>query len=565
MDRGSDKHCAMVARLCYGTDSIPNEHGTEFKVPLPGNQHQRGIADFTEPKSAIVAFEGTREYQAWPRNLDTKLSNIATLRKAMRRRCNGGLSAFFEFFREVQDAGVHNGFFNVLSESLPNLWEDLEKWLVGGGHDSTVRVVNVTGHSLGGALATLFACCVLGEIAVRNQGDKVKVRLVTFGSPRVLSQSACDFVKDKLDCQRYVNVVKGLPNIADVVTTLPPENLGFGHVGTSLRQEHEVSLEPEELTAKHFNCGLESAGGKMQELHSLDAYLRLLGTKLVIEGNSFYDAVTLTASMLPVLANFADSDRITQQFREIEGALLDRGVKEARDKVKELKAFWCSPLDHVLPEGSSATTCVPRLHEAHERALNRLRMIRDMAKLGAAALNGLGLGMLINDLNQLKGKVLENERQLKEIANDLDSCKEETHAILKLYSSESNKQDPDYRVIEFRVTNVRKQIDECMKRLDRLEIRIHGQVREVNDLRQRATALAFNSAMAGANIFTQKGRSAVDLIAGITQGIVAMQCVKIAVKDISEVEKQLEAQLEQVDKLREEAKAILDTLDNLRI
>ena len=86
--------------------------------------------------------------------------------------------------------------------------------------------VFVTGHSLGGALATLFAC-ELGRSA-RLGRRNVTVTMVNFGSPRVGDGAFCDeynaFVPDS------VRVV----NRGDLVPTLPAL-LGYRHVDHGVR------------------------------------------------------------------------------------------------------------------------------------------------------------------------------------------------------------------------------------------------------------------------------------------------------------------------------------------
>jgi hypothetical protein len=86
--------------------------------------------------------------------------------------------------------------------------------------------VFVTGHSLGGALATLFAC-ELGRSAKMGRRN-VTVTMVNFGSPRVGDGAFCDeynaFVPDS------VRVV----NRGDLVPTLPAL-LGYRHVDHGVR------------------------------------------------------------------------------------------------------------------------------------------------------------------------------------------------------------------------------------------------------------------------------------------------------------------------------------------
>lgn len=100
------------------------------------------------------------------------------------------------------DYAVHEGF----RQSLESVWQDVDRALSG-----LSCPVFYTGHSLGGALATLAAA------RRRPRG------LYTFGSPRVGNQA---FVRSLGDVPVF-RVVDDW----DAVAVLPPEALGFEHVG----------------------------------------------------------------------------------------------------------------------------------------------------------------------------------------------------------------------------------------------------------------------------------------------------------------------------------------------
>ncbi len=106
---------------------------------------------------------------------------------------------------------VHRGF----KREADRLWEPLEKLL-----KEISKPIWFTGHSLGGALATINAGrCVLSPIPARPEG------LFTFGSPRVGNRRFINFVK--LNHYRWVNN-------NDIVTRLPPRWVGYRHAGREL-------------------------------------------------------------------------------------------------------------------------------------------------------------------------------------------------------------------------------------------------------------------------------------------------------------------------------------------
>ena len=106
---------------------------------------------------------------------------------------------------------VHRGF----KREVDDLWPELEKAL--GANKKTLWF---TGHSLGGAMATICAGrCLLSHIKSEPDG------LFTYGSPRVGDR-------------RYVNYTK-IPhfrwvNNNDIVARVPPFWFGYRHSGTEM-------------------------------------------------------------------------------------------------------------------------------------------------------------------------------------------------------------------------------------------------------------------------------------------------------------------------------------------
>lgn len=85
--------------------------------------------------------------------------------------------------------------------------------------EAKARALWFTGHSLGGAVATLAAAAFIAG-GVRVAG------LCTFGSPRVGDGKFCGVMNARLG-NRAWRVVHG----EDVVTRVPPRQLGYEHVG----------------------------------------------------------------------------------------------------------------------------------------------------------------------------------------------------------------------------------------------------------------------------------------------------------------------------------------------
>lgn len=130
---------------------------------------------------ACVAFRGTEPTQWDDIKADLKIRKV---------KCPTGF--------------VHRGFRDALNE----VWDDVSKWL----KEQKREDVFFTGHSLGGALATLAA----------SRWNTITTHLYTYGSPRVGGRK---FVKSFLSSNRY-----RFRNNNDIVTRVPFEILGYKHV-----------------------------------------------------------------------------------------------------------------------------------------------------------------------------------------------------------------------------------------------------------------------------------------------------------------------------------------------
>ena len=114
---------------------------------------------------------------------------------------------------------VHRGF----NAEVDDLWPRLEEALA-----SNARRLWFTGHSLGGAMATICAGrCFLSEI------DSLPYALFTYGSPRVGDKRFVNFVE--LNHTRWVNN-------NDIVTRVPPAWMGYRHSGQEMYLDRDGKI-----------------------------------------------------------------------------------------------------------------------------------------------------------------------------------------------------------------------------------------------------------------------------------------------------------------------------------
>ena len=144
----------------------------------------------------------------------------------------GKLDAVFD---NLQGGHVHRGFHRCYASVRPAIKEFL---LAHAGPESLIRV---TGHSLGGALASLAAM----DIATGGLPCRA-LEVYTFASPLVGgARWARHFARQRLAAWR-------IANRRDVVTKVPPASLGYRHVGTPISFSSADGLPPHSLAQTYL-------------------------------------------------------------------------------------------------------------------------------------------------------------------------------------------------------------------------------------------------------------------------------------------------------------------------
>ena len=144
---------------------------------------------------------------------------------------------------------IHEGFSRALSHVWDDIWNTLKV-------DRGSRTLWVTGHSLGGALATLAVA------RLRQEKDYPVNGLYTFGSPRVGNDNFTDNFDDDFEDFTFRFV-----NDNDVVPHVPRGDMNFSHVGTLMRFDEKGRLEAKKKKKKSL---LKKIGDRIEDTATLD-------------------------------------------------------------------------------------------------------------------------------------------------------------------------------------------------------------------------------------------------------------------------------------------------------
>jgi len=184
----------------------------------------------------IVAFKGTKSMT----NVQTDL-DFASLRAVdVFPNLNFDVEVTVDVVEGVVFARVHRGFatayLSIAKEVIERIMEEYEK---------APRPIFFTGHSLGGALATI---CAL-DFALQYPELRSNIAATTFGSPRVGNNAFADLYS------HHVQTTWRIANAGDVVTVVPPSTQGYKHVGRLVLclPAGEIILEPGTLERRIFH------------------------------------------------------------------------------------------------------------------------------------------------------------------------------------------------------------------------------------------------------------------------------------------------------------------------
>ena len=206
----------------------------------------------------IASFRGSDQWQDWLDNL-----NLPTIPTNLGRAHRGFLLALNDVWQDM--LAVIERFKNEGIDTIDN-FEQKSKY----------RSLWITGHSLGGALATLAA-------AERIDVDRPFGGVYTFGQPRCVDRTMARNMNIEAK-----NRIFRFQNNNDIISRIPQRVMGYSHVGTF----HYIDINQKIHTDIHWwNQFLDRFGGILEALeergidkfedHRLERYVEALGKILI--------------------------------------------------------------------------------------------------------------------------------------------------------------------------------------------------------------------------------------------------------------------------------------------
>ncbi|MEL6814555.1 MAG: lipase family protein [Cyanobacteria bacterium J06598_3] len=170
---------------------------------------------FRTDEFMVLAFRGSQEPQDWTTNFTTQLRNFTVRKDGVT-----GVSSY--------KGRVHTGFFLAWAIIEKSVLAQMQRWRKDLAKEGkTLPPLYITGHSLGGALATMAAAALVDHnIAVAG--------VYTFGQPRVGDRTFVSQLNQNTGGRvyRFVNNNDIVPHVPPPFSIWNPTRL-YGHVGTA--------------------------------------------------------------------------------------------------------------------------------------------------------------------------------------------------------------------------------------------------------------------------------------------------------------------------------------------
>ncbi|MEO0768074.1 MAG: lipase family protein [Cyanobacteria bacterium J06649_4] len=224
---------------------------------------------FRTEQFMVLAFRGSQEPKDWLTNVTTQLRNF-TIRK-------DGVSTLSSY-----KGRVHTGFFLAWAIIEKSVLTQIERWRKEcSDAGKTLPPLYITGHSLGGALATM-ATAALSDNGITVAG------VYTYGQPRVGDRTFVNQLNTLTQGKvfRFINNNDIVPHVPPPFSIWNPTRL-YGHVGMAKYFDGSGSIRANyKLASRLFDRllgmgqALSGAGLDLISDHNMEYYISHLDTAL---------------------------------------------------------------------------------------------------------------------------------------------------------------------------------------------------------------------------------------------------------------------------------------------
>jgi predicted lipase len=208
----------------------------QVKAFINNTEDIQGFVGYSPSHNAVIAaFRGTVDVKNWIANLDGSQVGYS--------KCSG--------------CAVHKGFYNGYSEVSATVKAQVQFVL----SKYRTAAIYVTGHSLGGALATLAALDIKGTFG------RLDV-FYSYGEPRVGNAAFASYFANQVPVFRVIHY-------ADIVPHVPPLNMAYTHGGNQIWYTEDMQ-KYQVCAAEDPNCAdsLPTYEFSTND-HSLSLYLKM--------------------------------------------------------------------------------------------------------------------------------------------------------------------------------------------------------------------------------------------------------------------------------------------------
>jgi hypothetical protein len=290
----ADDDWALLAASPSSAAALPSDFEKVVFVSQERTDTQVAVWRARTRRAIVVAFRGTETAKLTDIITDARLAPKAFNAERAGDGGDGG-------------AAVHDGFLSAFDSVRPRVLAALDDARGAGARARAAGAaaspddgwhVYVTGHSLGGALATLFAGELAGSVRSGARRGVSAVSMVNFGSPRVGNARFCDAYNALVpDSVRVVNGSDAIPTV--------PALLGYRHVA------HGVRISPAGAAAREEPSPAVPAGAA----GGLSAGIAQLAAAALSGGAGAVDAQAAADAAL-ALASLVDAAALEAHFED---------------------------------------------------------------------------------------------------------------------------------------------------------------------------------------------------------------------------------------------------------